>query len=386
MRILIYTHAIAPMIGGVETIVMSLAKGLAGKKQDDRTTSAKVTVATPVPRGAFDDGALPFQMVRQPSLRELTRLIRAADVVHLAGPAFLPLLAALLLRKPVVVEHHGFQTICPNGQLLYEPTQQPCPGHFMAGRHGECIRCNARNGLLRSFIMWALTFPRRWLCTRVRSNIMPTKWLGEALSLPRSTTVYHGLPGVNSHPVLPSSSQQTTLAFVGRLVGTKGIQILLQAAQQLSAEGLHYRLKVIGDGPDRTALQKQAMALGLEGAVQFLGYLPPKALEEKLMDAATVVMPSLAGEVFGLVAAENMSRGKLLVVSDVGSMREVIGDTGLWSAPGDVNGLASCLRRALNEPGLANAFGGKARQRARELFPEERMVAAHFAIYRQLLG
>ena len=94
-------------------------------------------------------------MVRQPSLRELTRLIRAADVVHLAGPAFLPLLAALLLRKPVVVEHHGFQTICPNGQLFYEPTQQPCPGHFMAGRHGECIRCNARNGLLRSFIMWA---------------------------------------------------------------------------------------------------------------------------------------------------------------------------------------------------------------------------------------
>ena len=81
-----------------------------------------------------------------------------------------------------------------------------------------------------------------------------------------------------------------------------------------------------------------------------------------------------------------MSRGKLVVVSDVGSMREVIGDAGLSFAPGDVNGLASCLRRVLNEPGLANALGEKARQRARELFREERMVAEHFAVYRQLLG
>ena len=50
-KVLMYTHAFAPKIGGVETIVMSLAKGLAGKTQDDGTTVAEVTVATPVPRG-----------------------------------------------------------------------------------------------------------------------------------------------------------------------------------------------------------------------------------------------------------------------------------------------------------------------------------------------
>jgi glycosyltransferase involved in cell wall biosynthesis len=48
-----------------------------------------------------------------------------------------------------------------------------------------------------------------------------------------------------------------------------------------------------------------------------------------LAEAATVVMPSMAGEVFGMVAAENMARGKLIILSDVGSLREVIGDTGL---------------------------------------------------------
>lgn len=386
LRILIYSHAFAPNVGGIETVVMSLATGLADGKQADGTATAKVTVLTRTPRGAFDDETLPFHVVRRPSLGELLRLIRVADVIHLAGPVFLPLLAALLLRKPVVVEHHGFHTICPNGQLLHEPTQKPCPGHFMAGRHRECVRCNVNVGRLNSLKLWFLTFPRRWLCTRVQANIMPTNWLGELLQLPRSKTVYHGLPDKPCREFSGSSSADTTFAFVGRLVSTKGTQVLLQAAQQLSSDGIPYRLKVIGDGPDREALQRQAVAAGLEREVQFLGYVPPDSLEEHLMEAATVIMPSLAGEVFGMVAAENMFRGKLLIVSDVGAMREVIDGTGLSFAPGDVQGLASCMRRVLNEPDLTKALGKKAKQRAQQLFREERMVTEHLAIYRQVLG
>lgn len=384
MRILIYAHAFAPMIGGVETVVMSLATGLAGLKQADATTIAQVIVVTPTPRGAFDDQSLPFQVVRQPSLRELVRLIWVADVVHLAGPVFLPMLAAILLRKPVVVEHHGFQAICPNGQLLYDPTQSPCPGHFMAGRHRECIRCNAKNGLLRSSLMWFLTSPRRWLCGRVQVNITPTHWLARLLELSRSTTIHHGLRLDAAGKIPQPAPSCSTFAFVGRLVSTKGVQTLLPAAQRLRAEGFRFRLKVIGDGPDRESLRHQASAMGLGESMEFLGHLSPEGLEDHLAEAGTVVMPSLAGEVFGMVAAESMSRGKLVVVSDVGAMREVIGDAGLWFAPGDIKGLTSCLQRVLNEPELTKELGKKARQRAVQFFREERMVAEHLAVYRQL--
>src|SRR5208283_1449028 len=85
-QVLMYSHAFAPKIGGVETIVMSLAKGLAGLKEPDGAAGARVTVITNTPRGRFDDESLPFQVVRQPSLRNLARLIRATDVIHLAGP------------------------------------------------------------------------------------------------------------------------------------------------------------------------------------------------------------------------------------------------------------------------------------------------------------
>src|SRR5215469_9608985 len=113
-KVLIYTHAFAPKVGGVETVVMSLATGLAGLSEADRIASLDVTVVTPTPRGQFDDESLPFQLVRQPSLAELAHLIRAADIIHLAGPALLPLFLGLFLRKPVVVEHHGYQAVCPN--------------------------------------------------------------------------------------------------------------------------------------------------------------------------------------------------------------------------------------------------------------------------------
>lgn len=386
LRVLIYTHTFAPKTGGVQTVVMSLAKGLACRKQADGTTSADVTVVTRTPPGAFDDASLPFKVVRRPSRRKLVRLIRVMDIIHLAGPAFLPLVVALFLRKPVVVEHHGFQAICPNGQLLYEPAQKLCPGHFMAGHHRECIQCNAKRGLLRSSLMWFLTFPRRWLCMGVQANITPTNWLRDLLHLPRSTTIYHGLPVIGPNGVSPSSPSRPTFAFVGRLVSSKGVPILLSALQQLSTEGFGYVLKVIGDGPDLGALQQQAVAFGLGDAVRFLGYLPPDRLEEHMMEVGTVVLPSLAGEVFGMVAAESMFRGKLVVVSNVGAMREVVGDSGLSFEPGDVQGLASCLRRVLNEQDLAKSLGQKARHRALQLFLEDRMIAKHLELYYQVAG
>ena len=53
-------------------------------------------------------------------------------------------------------------------------------------------------------------------------------------------------------------------------------------------------------------------------------------------------MPSL-GEIFGLVALENMLRKKVMIVSEIGSLTEVIGDTGLTFPAGDATALAGCF-------------------------------------------
>jgi glycosyltransferase involved in cell wall biosynthesis len=384
-RLLIYAHAFAPKIGGVETAVLSLAMGVA--KPQGGKAAPRVTVVTATARGEFDDASLPFEIVRQPSASRLMKLLRSADVIHLAGPCFIPLLMGLALRKPVVVEHHGFQTICPNGQLLHEPSRTPCPGHFMAGRHAACLRCNAKDGVVRSLALWFFTFPRRWLCTHATANVMPTNWLGGLLQLPRSTTVYHGLTNIQcSGEILnpASTSASSAFAFVGRLVSTKGVQVLLQAAQRLRAEGLRFRIKVIGNGPDRHSLEAQAIALGLSENVKFLGYVSADDLEKHLADVSTIVMPSLAGEVFGLVAAENMARGKLLIASDSGALSEVVADAGLTFPAGDAAGLARCMKQVLQDQTVAARLGAVARTRAANVFNEPRMLERHLNIYSEV--
>ncbi|HEV3253263.1 MAG TPA: glycosyltransferase family 4 protein [Candidatus Acidoferrales bacterium] len=389
MKVLIYTHGFAPQIGGTETHVMLLAQGLAefaaapGKAID-------VTVATRTPAGAAEDAALHFRVVRRPSLAALLRLIREADIVHLAGPAFLTLLLGLLMRKRVTLEHHSFQVACPNGLLVYEPTATPCPGHFMARRHGECLRCNAKEGKVQSLKMWLSTFPRRWMAKKVAANIMPTDWLETILEMPKAVTIHHGLAlglALGTGDIATTGSAGApAFAFVGRLVPSKGTEVLLRAGAQLKRMGRDFRLKIVGDGPARGGLEALARELGLDDLASFVGFLSTEEREESLAGATTVVMPSLGGEVFGLVAAENMAHGRLLIVSDIGALQEVIGDTGLSFPIGDAEALAGCMKQVLDDPEIIRRLGAAARERAQKLFRLEKMVEQHVLVYERLMN
>jgi glycogen(starch) synthase len=384
MKLLIYSHFFAPSVGGVETLVLSLARGLAGLRTSSGESQFEVTLATQTPADKFEDGSLPFRVVRQPNLIHVWDLIRASEVVHVAGPALAPMILGLLARRPVVVEHHGFQTICPNGQLLIEPTGAPCPGHFMAGRHGECLRCNAGQGWISSRKLWLLTFVRRFLCRRVSTNITPTAWLGALVQLPRFVAIPHGLEFTAAAATYPASaSQPPVIAFQGRLVTTKGVGVLFEAARTLLAENRAFELLVIGDGPERATLERVSQDAQLAGHVRFAGRLLGAELDAALAHATVVVVPSLGGEVFGLVVAENMLRGLPVITSDLGAFVEVLGEGGLTFRTGDAQALAQELRRILDDPALATRLAGKARQRALEYCDFRRMLESHARVYRQ---
>src|SRR5580704_2465494 len=108
MRLLIYAHDWAPTLGGIQTITQVLARGLAGGD----SPQMEVTLVTMTPANGMDDAALSYRVVRRPGAMPLLRLVMQSDVVHVAGPCILPLTFSLLLRKPVVVEHHGLQAVC----------------------------------------------------------------------------------------------------------------------------------------------------------------------------------------------------------------------------------------------------------------------------------
>ena len=124
---------------------------------------------------------------------------------------------------------------------------------------------------------------------------------------------------------------------------------MIKAAQILLKGHPDLELKMIGDGPELPILKSQIA--DLDGHVKFLGHVADAELNAVLSGAATVVMPSLGGEVFGLVAAENMMRGKLLIVSDIGALVEVVGDTGLvFPAKDAKHSHRACVRCLRTQP------------------------------------
>jgi len=386
VKLLFYSHYFAPSVGGVETIVLSIAHGLVEACTPSGAPEFDLTLVTETPAEDFDDRLLPFRVLRQPSLSQLLRMIRSSDVIHIAGPALTPLLLGLLARKSVVIEHHGFQTICPTGQLLIEPSSAPCPGHFMAGRHRECLRCRSDNNWLGSWKLWLLTFVRRFLCSRVAANIMPTEWLSGLIHLPNAVAIPHGIEAMARDSESPHSFGPPRIIFQGRLVTTKGLPVLLEAASILRLENRAFELLVIGDGPERIAIEEFVKKLQLSSRVHFVGRIATADIDSAFRGASIVVVPSLGGEVFGLVLAENMSRGLPVVASNIGCFAEVLGDAGLTFRVGDAKDLARQIARLLDDSALVTALSGRARRRIFERYPRSHMIEAHAQLYRRLGG
>jgi glycosyltransferase involved in cell wall biosynthesis len=384
MKVLLYSEYFMPIPGGVQSIVLELALGLAAwSSRNPGEVPIDVTVVTRTIETTSQDDALPFPLVRRPGFLGLIRLLRDADVVHLAGPAIVPLALCLMLRKTLIVEHHGFQVSCPTGLLFYEPEQAPCPGYFMARQYGKCVKCQkGSDGVVKSAGKVIITKIRRSFSNRAFINIMPTEWLGTILKLNRMQTIHHGISdGCQDKLGIPSP---IVFAYHGRLVSTKGVKVLIEAAQKLREQGRKFRLKIIGDGDAFATLQLMSANLGSE--IDFRGHVPTEELDDALADVGTIVMPSLGGEVFGLVAAENMLRGKLLIVSDLGPLQEVVGDTGLSFRAGDSGDLAECMLKVLDQPLLPASLGAAAHARVKRLFDQESMIQKHIRVYREAIS
>lgn len=386
MKVLIYSEYFFPVLGGVQTNVYELACGLSewpadksGKAQFD------VTIVTQTRKSTPDDGSWPFELVRRPSVVRLFGLIQNADILHIAGPALLPMAFGLILRKPLVVAHHGYQSVCPNGLLLLGTDRTVCPGHFMAAEYWKCMRCNAKDmGWLGSVRNLLLQFPRRLLAKLVPVNVAISDYVASRIELPRTKTIPHGIRDPN-HLLASRNGQEIQIGYVGRLVQEKGLPLVLSAAKRLKDDGFQFHLTFVGDGPLRMQLEHDCRNLGVGSRVTFTGELSGADLEAAVRPIQIAVMPSVCEETAGLAAIEQMMRGGLVVASDIGGLTEVVGDSGLKFAAGDSDGLYAALRKVLQAPEMISSLGTRARTRAVQLFSRDTMIRSHISLYQRAL-
>jgi glycosyltransferase involved in cell wall biosynthesis len=163
---------------------------------------------------------------------------------------------------------------------------------------------------------------------------------------PRSARV----PTVSRFERVPSApGPRQGFLFVGRLVDSKGADVLLDAYQQAALDPALWPLTIVGDGPMRATLEQRANAARLKG-VRFAGFVDDGTKAQLLASAKWLVAPSHAHEGLGLVVLEARHTGVPCIITRHGGLPEAGGRDAIVCDPGDVSSLAAALRTAASMP------------------------------------
>lgn len=157
---------------------------------------------------------------------------------------------------------------------------------------------------------------------------------------------------------------------------------LLQAVAQLRAQGLPFKILLVGDGPTRAAIEACRDRLGLQDALVLAGFQQDV---RPWIAACDLMALTSHAETFPIATLEYMGLGKALVASDVGGLREQVeeGVNGLLYPAGDVAALAAALRR-MAEPGLRARLGQGALRVAHQRFDVQAMTARFESLFQEL--
>lgn len=168
------------------------------------------------------------------------------------------------------------------------------------------------------------------------------------------------------------------LLFVGRLAVEKGLPVLLDALVQARKERPTLRLTVVGDGPERAAIEAQARALELTDIVEFTGYKGQEEVAEMLRHVTALVLPSYA-EGVPVVLMEALAAGLPVVSTRVAGIAELVEDgvSGRLVDPGDRDALTQAILEVTGDAGVRMAGAGQTKVRAEF---DSRREAARIAV------
>jgi glycosyltransferase involved in cell wall biosynthesis len=262
------------------------------------------------------------------------------------------------------------RALAPAARAIVERRDEHLHAHFAGAAALDAMRLGALTG--RPFSVTAHAYdifltPRNLAEKLLRAraaftgcdyNMRHLRAVAPAASLHK---VVMGVDAATFHRATPLPGGQEVLA-VGRLVEKKGFDVLIDAVAQLP----DVRARIVGDGPLRAALERQAAHGGAAGRIEFCGSLPPAGVREALERADVLAMPCVVAgdgdrDSMPVVVKEAMAMELLVAASDeVGLPECVRAPWGMLAAPGDAAGLAAALRALLAQSPAQRASAGRA--------------------------
>jgi glycosyltransferase involved in cell wall biosynthesis len=292
-------------------------------------------------------------------------LVYALQIAHYLYPEII--LAARDAGVPVVWRQSDYQLICPAYSSFRDDAPcELCDHGLLPALRFRCLKGSLPVTGARLLAMW---YARMRAANRLVARIVcPSKFLYNRLlraGYPPGQLVHIPTP-VPPGPVIEENapSDGGFILFVGGFYRPKGAHVAIAAAK-----GTSWKLVLVGD----TSTQEGQALVGevrtaAIGNVEFAGIRTGEDLVRLYRSASAVVVPSVWYENAPNVVLEAQSFGKVVIASDMGSLKEMISDgvDGLLFPPGDSEALASRIGRIAGDAGLARKLGTAARARVQK--------------------
>jgi glycosyltransferase involved in cell wall biosynthesis len=387
MKILLVNDYATPT-GGAELLTLALRDGLRERGHEVKVFASAARLSE---GGSFADTeclgttshwCVLLQVVNPWAFWRLRHMLAVfqPDIVHVG--IFLtqlsPLILPLLRDIPSVYQVHWYRPICPVGtKTLPDGSACAVPAGTVCYRN-RCLPLRHLPPRMVQMKLW-----RRWrgVFKRIIVNSDAAKRRLQAEGFAPIEVLY---PGVPRQPLRPSLLSPPTIAFAGRFVHQKGVDMLLRAFATVVERVPQVRLLLAGDGPERQAVDRLIIELGVSSHVSLLGHLPRVEVERHFASAWVQVVPSRFAESFGLVAVEAMMRGTAVVASACDGLTEIVrdGQTGFLVPPGNARALSEALVRVLSNRELAEHLGKAGREVALTHFGWEMYLDQIVNLYR----
>lgn len=330
----------------------------------------------------YEGGVLP-KLRRNPARILLVPLLVVAQ--------FLAVLRLLLRHRDTLVHSHwllpqGF-TCAIAATLLGRP-------HVATGHGGDVFALQGPVSRLAKRLVTRLADAVTVNSEATRKAVLAfTKDAGKVVRIPIGAGA-----GTESDPAAVArlraalcAGEGPLLAFVGRLVPEKGASDLLEAVALLAPAIPGVAAVIVGDGPERDALERQAAALGIEARVRFAGWVSPAEVQAHLAAADIFVGPSRPApdgwvEGQGLTFVEAMLVGRPVVATATGGIPDAVRheSTGLLVPPAAPAAIADAVLRLVSDPEFAHQLARAGRDLARSEFTRAVSAARFSSLYDRL--
>jgi len=198
--------------------------------------------------------------------------------------------------------------------------------------------------------------------------------------------------GVDSEYFRPSESaeinpsNQFNVLYVGRLANRKNVQLLVKAAELLKQHHTRFRVRIVGDGPERQDLERLAKDTGVSDIVEFYGRKADMELLELFQSSQVYVLPSRY-EGMPLALLEALSCGLPSVVSDFAGAKHIIKNkfNGYILTGNDPKQLAGRLTEIAESSDLLRSMSDNARSVVLHKFSWEKVIDQYYDVIKKVL-